>query len=1240
MALPSPPRSPSPPGPSGPSLPAPSSTRPLSAFSPQLHIPHPPSPLSHSTVNPLDDLFAPDGGKGKERASPALAMPGGSAHIVTLAAMEEHLVQRRSRSPDRFVSPIPLPAAPAAAASPSSVGLGPPPARTPTTGSSRRRHSPRHSVDRGNTNSLSHHPPLPVPALPLGAQPPDPHHPFPSPDLYAPVPPPIPMPLPGQQQQQQQQMRELLQAPITLRPSLPALRRPPSQTLAPAPLAAPPALPIQIAPMVGPFPALAPPPAAHHAPPPFAQPIIQPEGEVCLECLMRDREMADVDVTSPGAWARASDVWYEELVRREADERSDERERDRERSREARSDEGPASASVSGEGNVPGPRERVRARGQTVLTEGNLKVWTKMNPKEPASRWHALQAYVRAQRLLAEAEIAARREAEREARLLDQRVKTEFSQVLKEDQTGQASVVSSPALNGTWGVRVKLPAGGKENVGIWGMKRRKRDDLPQGQHHSHSMPPTIVPSSAAEKHASREVTLLQNGLLVEHVDLRKTREAEERELLREERALEREKRRRTLSNRISFTGLGLGQPRTPGVGKGERASSYSYTYSPNGPAAVGGAQLGGYATTPWRASASASQPTLHAPTSPGVSCTPPHPYGSPFPTRPYAQHQQSPSASSRRLSSPLSSPNPHLQPNNTQQQRRESPRSSGEVASGVGLGLGRFSAGPGRFWGLPNGSDWSLAVRDGVGSGAASMMDMGSMVDMHMSLEREREKQQQQQLALAQDGGIATGPGPGPVSPRMRQSPEPMSPGSFVMVDEARARSLTPADASSLATSGTATTKKRKGLGGIWQKIRQSTQGRAREVDDLPPAGDPEKRASPAREEEGNPHEHLPPLAPPPPLSYLVNRRSAERSSSLSRPSSISSPSCSSPRSLSFSNPALPFAESYGSPATAPTSVSVSVSLDPVHGGGGGAGSSRIPSPTQSMRRPSVDIKFPAPLESPIMESPTLEPAQNLENTPSPSNTVVHNSATPAAQPQAHAGQDRPRALSLFKSLPPLPPPTEGQQRPAPVGVQSDPVPTHLGQSPPQAPFMQQQHGRRQSVGGNPNASWPVIQGQYSPPQYQQAQHGYPENFPEYANSRRSLAPGARQQAPLDHANEKNRSPKSPTRPKFNFAAFLRRKSFAREPEPEHALEPEYFVPEPNGYPSFEPPRLPFTPAANYASDMSQSQSSLSSHRPPSSIIGSINNRTSMLSAKIPQSDDFVAYRYPSMEQPVELFRR
>jgi hypothetical protein len=50
-----------------------------------------------------------------------------------------------------------------------------------------------------------------------------------------------------------------------------------------------------------------------------AQPPPRQE-EICIECAMRDEDMADVDVTSPGMWDRESDVLFQELIEREARE--------------------------------------------------------------------------------------------------------------------------------------------------------------------------------------------------------------------------------------------------------------------------------------------------------------------------------------------------------------------------------------------------------------------------------------------------------------------------------------------------------------------------------------------------------------------------------------------------------------------------------------------------------------------------------------------------------------------------------------------------------------------------------------------------------------------------------------------------------------------------------------------------------------------------------------------------------
>jgi hypothetical protein len=41
------------------------------------------------------------------------------------------------------------------------------------------------------------------------------------------------------------------------------------------------------------------------------------QDEICIECMMRDRDLADVHVQGPGVWRRGSDVTFEDLKRRE-----------------------------------------------------------------------------------------------------------------------------------------------------------------------------------------------------------------------------------------------------------------------------------------------------------------------------------------------------------------------------------------------------------------------------------------------------------------------------------------------------------------------------------------------------------------------------------------------------------------------------------------------------------------------------------------------------------------------------------------------------------------------------------------------------------------------------------------------------------------------------------------------------------------------------------------------------------
>jgi hypothetical protein len=66
-----------------------------------------------------------------------------------------------------------------------------------------------------------------------------------------------------------------------------------------------------------------------------------------VECAMRDEEMADVDVTSPGVWDRESDADYRDLVQKEAEDEAN---------------------------GIPPSPSRPQARGDR-LTEKHVKVW-------------------------------------------------------------------------------------------------------------------------------------------------------------------------------------------------------------------------------------------------------------------------------------------------------------------------------------------------------------------------------------------------------------------------------------------------------------------------------------------------------------------------------------------------------------------------------------------------------------------------------------------------------------------------------------------------------------------------------------------------------------------------------------------------------------------------------------------------------------------------------------------------
>jgi hypothetical protein len=124
------------------------------------------------------------------------------------------------------------------------------------------------------------------------------------------------------------------------------------------------------------------------------------------------------------------------------------------------------------------------------------------NPREPTSRQQTLRSYITSQRTLLEAEALAHARAQQEARQLDNRI----------------SMIRQSAydLRGSYGTAAQ-----DENGGL------------------RIMPPRspVSPNETHSRTQSRDITLLENGFIVEHVDVRKEeKEARDRRRKEERRA--------------------------------------------------------------------------------------------------------------------------------------------------------------------------------------------------------------------------------------------------------------------------------------------------------------------------------------------------------------------------------------------------------------------------------------------------------------------------------------------------------------------------------------------------------------------------------------------------------------------------------------------------------------------------------------------------------------------------------
>ncbi|KAG0704517.1 hypothetical protein DFH29DRAFT_997606 [Suillus ampliporus] len=755
-----------------------------------------------------------------------------------------------------------------------------------------------------------------------------------------------------------------------------------------------------------------------------------PPEEICVECAMRDQDMADVIVVGAGIWDRESDVLYEELLRREQEDE--------------------VAGVISSECS-----SKPRARGGR-LTEQNLKIWHTMTPREPASRQQTLEQYVKAQRSLLEAEALAHARAMQESMQLEHKMRDTYSQFRRSAYDLNGGVDDSA-------FRLKPPHSSGPNGALG--------------HHIRS--------------PSRDITVLENGLIVEHVDIRKEEKEEERR--------RRNERRARKSSRGSAVDV---------------MSIYSvHSLAPHTDSGLGPMQSSRYsAISSSRPISSLTAPTDRQPSLGQV----------------YSQASFS-DAHSRGSASPRRS----------------------------------------RFFGFKN---LSAAWRSQDSLAPSGMS--GSMIDMHVALHHE-------------GNGLRVRSPVGDrnmlLTPRHSQLWPPVDPQEppAIPVDEKDKPK-----------------KKRKGLAKIWKLVKGSNKD------------DPQNHASgrdSARSQDTERNEDDLPLAPPPPLSYLVDRGQGEHIGSNGRHVSTPSlPSTSSPRNQ--------FSSSGMSPPTAPSSI--------------------LPSPTSS--RPSgmdrdVERKSTAQIDEkesfaviadesgrlkllhPVISEPDIR-LKLQQNTFASTNGMTLPRST---KPQV--------MLSREKSLPPLP--GEVKLRPNNPAAESRPQtlytydPRQVGQESsdltlPHAPFRAEP--RRQSFSGS--TSRPNLGIQTMPLAAYDHSKGPGGMYNEFGISRRSLGR-------LEHIDE-NPQPFTPSkrRSKFGFASLLGRKSTQPQPQPQPV----------NGSNSHEFPRLTTTLLEgedNLATAYTNSMS-----RQSAGPRMSVTSRKA-LEERVELDREFIAYRYPSHDQRLDILR-
>lgn len=371
------------------------------------------------------------------------------------------------------------------------------------------------------------------------------------------------------------------------------------------------------------------------------------------------------------------------------------------------------------------------------------------------------------------------------------------------------------------------------------------------------------------------------------------------------------------------------------------------------------------------------------------------------------------------------------------------------------------------------------------------------------------------------------------------------------------------------------------------------------------------------------------PLAPPPPLSYLVNRGPPEMALTGGRQNSTPSLS-STPPKFGFASPGM-------SPPTAPSSALPSpVSSRPP---GPGLDAIEIRNPP-SGRFDDVeevqDVDLPRASES----TKALHPAVSV---PDMRQNGIRSSSPlpPLPSPGSYQLQNI-NMISREKSLPPIPPgeepaaPSRAAARPRTVYTY-DPRPLPPGTSPahdflpPNAPF-RSGDARRQSFGGLSSRPKLLSQSVYTDGKSATfaPRRSFSPQYDEFGASRRSLGRIDNLQEPLPLM------PRSPAplsrdtkrKSKFGLSSLLGKKN-NKSQDLSHEKSAFLFPTTPDGQDEW---------CVNYATSNSR-HSGLSMSSP-----GQFNPRMSVTSRKaleelVSQDSEFVAYRYPSNDQRLDLFR-